>query len=190
MLNQLSGSNIIPFKLDITNKESIQNFLNKIKNDSIYALINCAGGGGGPYFSNILEEDQEYFDNAFKLNASSTFNLIKYIYPKMINEENPIIINITSIAAHQIFQSSSSYTIAKHSQSVLSQILRRDLSDFGIRLTEIVPGTVNSHNNPSQNISIAPQDISDLIKYLLSTKGNVNINRVYISHLKEVPFLS
>ncbi len=108
----------------------------------------------------------------------------------MISEENPIVINITSIAAHQIFSSSSPYTVAKHSQSILSQILRRDLANFGIRLTEIVPGTVNSHNDPNQNISIEPDDISDLIKYLLSTKGNVNINRVYISHLKEIPFLS
>lgn len=168
----------------------MQNLLNYIKDDTIYALINCAGGGGGPYFSNILEEDQEYFNSAFNLNTSSTFNLIKNIYPKMNKDDSPIIVNITSIAAHQIFQSSSTYTIAKHSQSVMSQILRRDLSNLGIRLTEVVPGTVNSHNDPNQNVSIKPEDIADLVKYLLSTSSNVNINRVYLSHTKEIPFLS
>lgn len=108
----------------------------------------------------------------------------------MLNENNPIIINITSIAAHQIFQSSSTYTVSKHSQSILSQILRRDLSNIGIRLTEVVPGSVNSHDDPNQNISITPNDVADLIFYLLNINSNVNINRVYLSHLKEIPFLS
>lgn len=103
---------------------------------------------------------------------------------------NPIVINITSISAYQIFNCSSAYTISKHSESVMSKILRRDLAQKGIRLTEIVPGTVNSYEDPNNQISISTNDVSDLIEFILNTDGNVNINTVFLSHTKEVPFLS
>jgi len=140
--------------------------------------------------NNILQEEQEYLDNAFNLNASSTFNLIKKVYTKMKIENNPIIINITSISANQIFRCSSAYTISKHAESIMSKILRRDLSDLGIRLTEILPSTVNSYNDLNNKNSILPEDIADLVYFMLSNSGNVNLNTVYISHTKEVPFLS
>lgn len=183
-----SNENISIIELDITNKNSINEFLNKIENIEIYSLINCAGGGGGPMYTNILQEEQEYLNNAFNLNTSSTFNLIKQVYPKMKND--PIIINITSISAYQIFKSSSAYTISKHSESIMSKILRRDLAEVGIRLAEIVPSTVNSYKDENNKISLNPEDIAELVNFMLNAPTHVNFNTVYINHTKEVPFLS
>lgn len=176
--------------MDITDKNSIDKFLEKINNLEIYSLINCAGGGGGPMYNNILQEEKEYLNNAFNLNTSSTFNLIKNIYPKMKIENNPIIVNITSISANQIFRCSSAYTISKHAESIMSKILRRDLADLNIRLTEILPSSVNSYEDPDNKNSILPEDIADLVYFMLNNSGNVNLNTVYVSHTKEVPFLS
>lgn len=141
-------------------------------------------------FNNILQEEQEYLNNAFNLNASSTFNLIKNIYPKMNKENNPIVINITSISANQIFKCSSAYTISKHSESIMSKILRRDLSELGIRLAEILPSTVNSYYDKNNLNSVYPEDIAELVNFMLKISGHVNLNTVHVSHTKEVPFLS
>jgi NADP-dependent 3-hydroxy acid dehydrogenase YdfG len=108
----------------------------------------------------------------------------------MKNEENPIIINITSIAGYQIFRSSSPYTMSKHSQAIMSKILRRDLAPHGIRLTEFVPGSVNSHKDSSQSGSIMPEDIAEIVSFIVKSKSPVNINTIYVSHIKDVPFLS
>lgn len=185
----LSSQNIIPFELDITDSSSIQNLIDSIDGD-IYGLINCAGGGGGPMKFDILEEEQEFLDKSFNLNVSSTFNLIKAIAPKMKRSHNPIVINITSIAGEQIFRCSSAYTISKHAQSVMSKILRRDLSAQGIRMTEVLPGSVNSHRQENENSSIMPEDIADAISFIVKSKGSVNVNAIYISHLLDIPFLS
>jgi NADP-dependent 3-hydroxy acid dehydrogenase YdfG len=188
-LSSYSG-NIIPIELDITSTESVKNLNNIISDVSIHALINCAGGGGGPMKTNILEEEQEFLNNSFDINVSSTFNLIKSVYPRMKSEDSPIIINITSIAGYQIFSSSSPYTMSKHSQAIMSKILRRDLAPHGIRLTEIVPGSVNSHRDKSQSAAIMPEDVAEIVSFIVKSKSPVNINTIYVSHIQDVPFLS
>lgn len=192
LLNTLSSysGNITPIEFDITSTESVKNLTNIISDVNIHALINCAGGGGGPMKNNILEEEQEFLNNSFDLNVSSTFNLIKSVYPRMKNEENPIIVNITSIAGYQIFKSSSPYTMSKHSQAIMSKILRRDLAPHGVRLTEVVPGSVNSHKDNSQNGSIVPEDVAEIVSFIVKSKSPVNINTIYVSHILDVPFLS
>ncbi len=185
-----TSANITPFQLDITDANSVNALIAHISGNEVYALINCAGGGGGPMKFNILEEEQEYLDKSFNLNVSSTFNLIKSVSRLMSKENNPIVVNITSIAAQQIFQCSSAYTISKHSQSIMSKVLRRDLAPIGIRLTEILPGSVNSHRQENQNASVMPEDIADIVSFVVGSKGTVNINTIYVSNILDVPFLS
>ncbi len=137
-----------------------------------------------------MEEEPEYLENAFKINSSSTFNLTKNIVPLLINSENPIIINITSVSGYEVFRASSAYTIAKHAESVLTKILRRDLSNLGIKVTEIVPSSVNSHEDPLQKNSISPNDIADIVYFICSLDKTVNINSISVGNVKELPFLA
>lgn len=192
LLNELASSNnnIIPYQLDISNKEEIINFKNYIADKKISILVNCAGGGGGPYFNDILQEEPEYLENAFKTNASSTFNLTKNVVPSLINSDNPIVVNITSVSGHEVFRASSAYTIAKHSESILTKILRRDLSNLGIKVTELIPSSVNSHKDPLQQNSISPEDIADIVYFICSLDKSININSISVGHIKELPFLS
>ena len=191
LLDKIAKENpgIVPFELDITDKSSIKKLIDSIDGD-VYGLVNCAGGGGGPMNLDILDEEQDFLDKSFNLNVSSTFNLIKSTLPKMQGESNPIVINVTSIAAEQIFRCSSAYTISKHAQSVMSRVLRRDLSSRGIRLTEILPGSVNSYREEGNASSIMPEDIADIVSFIVKSKGTVNVNAIYVSHLLDVPFLS
>ena len=130
-------------------------------------------------------------NNDFILNTSSTFNLTKAVVPKMSPSDNPIIINITSIAGHEIFNATPSYTIAKHAQSVLTDILRRDLSQYNIRVSEIIPSSVNSQDSlEMSDKSLHPSDIADIVSYICNTKKHVDINSISIGHVKEIPFCS
>jgi len=183
--------NIIPFKLDITDNDSISGLSKYISDKSISILVNCAGGGTSEFKDNILNQNAEDISSDFILNTSSTFNLIKSVVPKMNISDNPIIINITSIAGHEILNATPSYTIAKHAQSVLTNILRRDLAKSGVRVSEIIPSSVNSHNNPSMSDKcLDPSDIADIVSYICNTKKHVDINSISIGHVKEIPFCS
>lgn len=183
--------NVIPFRLDITDSNSINGLVDFISNKTISVLVNCAGGGTSEFKRNILHQSFDEINNDFILNASSTFNLTKSIVPKMSPSDSPIIINITSVAGHEIFNATPSYTIAKHAQSVLTDLLRRDLSQSGIRVSEIIPSSVNSHNNPIMaDKSLYPSDVADIVKYICNTKKYVDINSISIGHVKEIPFCS
>lgn len=183
--------NIIPFRLDITDPNSINGLIDFISNKTISVLVNCAGGGTSEFKNNILHQNFDDMNNDFILNASSTFNLTKAIVPKMSPSDNPIIINITSIAGHEIFNATPSYTIAKHAQSVLTDILRRDLSQHNIRVSEIIPSSVNSQGDSGiSDKSLDPSDIADIVSYICNTKKHVDINSISIGHVKEIPFCS
>lgn len=185
------SKNVIPFKLDITDTNSIAGLVNFISNKTISVLVNCAGGGTSEFKNNILHQSFDDINNDFILNTSSTFNLTKSVIPKMSPSDNPIVINITSIVGHEIFNSTPSYTIAKHSQSVLTSILRRDLAQSNIRVSEIIPSSVNSQNNPDMSDkSLDPSDIADIVYYICNTKKHVDINSISIGHVKEIPFCS
>jgi NADP-dependent 3-hydroxy acid dehydrogenase YdfG len=80
--------------------------------------------------------------------------------------------------------------MSKHSQAIMSKILRRDLAPHGIRLTELVPGSVNSHRDNSQSGSIMPEDVAEIVSFIVKSKSPVNINTIYVSHILDVPFLS
>ena len=183
--------NVIPFKLDITDPNSINGLVDFISDKTISIIVNCAGGGTSEFKSNILHQSFDDINNDFILNASSTFNLTKAVVPRMSPSDNPIIINITSISGHEIFNASPSYTIAKHAQSVLTDILRRDLAQYGIRVSEIIPSSVNSHNNPEMSDrTLNPSDIADIVTYICNTKKHVDVNSISIGHVKEIPFCS
>lgn len=129
--------------------------------------------------------------DAFNLNTASTLNLINKVIPHISLDNSPIIINITSVAGHEVFDGDAGYTIAKHSQSIMSKILRKDLAPMGIRVTEIAPSSVNSYNNNDmEGRSISTKDLSDLVFYICNTNKYVDINYISISHVKELPFLS
>lgn len=183
--------NVIPFSLDITDPNSINRLIDFISNKTISVLVNCAGGGTSEFKNNILHQNFDDMNNDFILNTSSTFNLTKAVVPKMSPSDNPIIINITSIAGHEIFNATPSYTIAKHAQSVLTDILRRDLSQYNIRVSEIIPSSVNSQDSlEMSDKSLHPSDIADIVSYICNTKKHVDINSISIGHVKEIPFCS
>jgi NADP-dependent 3-hydroxy acid dehydrogenase YdfG len=185
------SESIIPYGLDITNSSSLDYLEEFISDKEISIIVNCAGGGTSDFKDNILNQEFDDMNNDFILNVSSTFNLIKRVVPRMNPSKNPIVINITSVSGHEIFNTSPSYTVAKHAQAVMTDILRRDLSKLGIRVSEIIPSSVNSNSNPEMSgRSLDPSDIADLVRHICNTKPHIDINTISISHVKEVPFCS
>lgn len=189
-MSDIKSENITPIYLDITDDSSIDKLIEFVKDKKISIIINCAGGSNS-YTEHIYKQNRSNLIEAFNLNTASTLSLINQMLPYIDMDNDPIIINITSIAGHEIFNADSAYTIAKHSQSIMSKILRKDLSPMGIRVTELAPSSVNSiRNNDLFDRTLEPEDIADLIFYICSVKKHVDINYISIGHVKELPFLT
>jgi NADP-dependent 3-hydroxy acid dehydrogenase YdfG len=68
----------------------------------------------------------------------------KALIPRLVASGDGLIVTITSIAAVETYDNGSGYTAAKHAQSALHRTLRGELLGQPVRITEILPGMVET----------------------------------------------
>lgn len=130
--------------LDITQKESIENAvkLGYERFENIDILVNNAGYG---YRSSIEEGDQDDVDLLFNTNFFGPIELIKAVLPKMRQNKNGAIINVSSIAAVRSAVGSGYYAASKAALELMSDGLMKELKPLGIKVMIVEPGSFRTH---------------------------------------------
>lgn len=143
-LNRLAaelGEQAQPLPCDVTDysrvKAAIDSFL--AKNGAIDVLINNAGLG---YFDTLIGGKIEEWHTMVDVNIKGVLNCIHCALPSII-ESHGHVINLGSLASHQVFPNSGVYCATKHALIAISDSLRIELPDK-IRVTTISPGSVDT----------------------------------------------
>jgi short-subunit dehydrogenase len=108
---------------------------------NIDILVNNAGIA---YTANLKETPLEDWQQVINLNLTSVFQCIQGILPLMRQRNSGTIINVASIAAKQSFPQWGAYSVSKAGLLALSQTLAQEERAYGIRVTAICPGAVNT----------------------------------------------
>jgi NADP-dependent 3-hydroxy acid dehydrogenase YdfG len=134
--------NIALVRADVTKKEEVQQMVDEALNrfGNIDVLINNAGIG---YFNPIKDSTLEEWDSMIDTNIKGLLYCIHAVLPHMLKNEEGHIINLASVAAHNVFPNNVVYCSTKHAVHAISQGLRLELSDK-IKVTTISPGAVNT----------------------------------------------
>ena len=142
-LEGLAGGRITPLMLDVTDGNSIDAAVDKITADgaSLYGLINNAGASTmGPLEKLPLDEWRALYEtNVFGLVA-----MTRAVLPQMRAAGRGRIVNIGSIAGRIASPFHSVYSSSKHAVEGLSDSLRRELLPYGIKVSVIRPGPINT----------------------------------------------
>lgn len=128
-------------QLDVTDRSSIKNAIQAIlkKEGKIDVLVNNAGIGiTGP----IEETPSEEIRKAFETNFFGAIEVMKSVLPQMRKQKSGLIINITSIAAYTGLPFRGIYSACKSALEIITESIRMEVKDFGIRVTNIAPGDV------------------------------------------------
>ena len=130
-------------KLDVDNKESITSAIKKIITDTgrLDVLINNAGYG---QFGCTEDVTIEEFRKQFETNFFSIVKIIQEVAPIMRKQCSGIIVNIGSIVGRMGLPGSSAYISTKFALEGLSECLRYELGQFGIKVTIIEPGVIKT----------------------------------------------
>ena len=126
-------------RLDVADEKSIKNAIETIinKEGKIDVLLNNAGVGiTGP----IEETPYEEIKNAFDINFNGPIQVIKAVLPYMRKQNSGLIINITSIAGYMGLPYRGIYSATKGALELVTESLRMETKDFGIKITNIAPG--------------------------------------------------
>lgn len=129
--------NIIPFYIDMTKPESIENAseIIKEKTDQVDTLINAAGCvvAGAVEEINIDEIRKQ-----FEVNTFSNLNFTQKLLPLLNNSK---IINISSMASYGIFPFISPYCASKRALDILFNALQIEYGNR-IKCISIKPGVI------------------------------------------------
>ena len=154
---------------------------------AIDVLINNAGNAHG--LSPIQDGDLDDWDAMIDINVKGLLYVSKAVIPKMIAQENGHIINIGSIAGKEVYPNGNVYCASKFAVDALNKSMLIDLNQYGIRVGAIHPGMVETEfgevrykgdkdraaNTYKGLQPLTPEDIADIIHFVLSRPYHVNI---------------
>ena len=154
-------------------------------------MVNNAGlAHSGP----ISETDIETWNKIFKVNARAPFFLSKAAIPFLKKNENPIIINISSVVGFKGYAGQAAYASSKHALTGFTKVLAKEVQRDGIKVHLISPGGVNTEmvqemrpDIDSEQL-IQPEEIAELVQFLVTRKGKGTIDHFYIRRQSGLAF--
>lgn len=191
-LSQITEVKTIQF--DVRDKEAVFNAVESLENEwkNIDVLINNAGNAHGlaPFDTADLEDLEAMID----INVKGLIYVSKAIIPILKESSNAHIINLSSIAGKEVYPNGGTYCASKAAVESLSKGMRYDLLPYGIKVSNIAPGAVETefslvrfkgNQELSDNVykgfePLAGEDIANAIEYLLQQPEHVQIADVTI----------
>jgi len=153
-------------------------------------LVNNAGIGGGGVIHN---HDVERWDEVMAVNLRGPFLMARYALPHMREQKSGHIVNISSESALRHYAGNGAYGISKHALNDLAEYIQVENQDLNIRVDTICPGMVltpMSEGSPGLDPEkcLTPEDISDLVVWLVSRRRNVKIGTPILIQTMENPW--
>ncbi len=173
--------NLIPIKLDITNRKDVQDCFEKLKQIDLLPniLINNAGITSDQLFIRMKDED---WDSVIETNLTGTFNLSKIFIKNMIKNKSGRIINISSISGLMGNPGQVNYASSKAALSGFTKSLAKEVGSRNITVNSVAPGYIETDmtafmedDAKSSIIKSIPlgrigdvSDVSELVMFLAS----------------------
>lgn len=173
---------------DIRERKQVEDFCrNEIADQQIDVLVNNAGLASG--LSPLHEGDIDDWEKMIDTNVKGLLYITRELAPRMVDSGSGHIINVGSIAGVEVYPNGNVYCATKHAVRAISEGLRKELFDKGIRVTNIAPGLVETEfsivrfhgdkeraDNVYQGMSpLTAQDIADCIVFAASRPAHVNV---------------
>ncbi|MBO0930481.1 SDR family NAD(P)-dependent oxidoreductase [Fibrella aquatilis] len=109
---------------------------------AIDILVNNAGNAHG--LSAIQDGDVADWDAMIDGNVQGLLYVSRAVVPGMVARQRGHIVNISSIAGKQTYANGAVYCASKAAVEALSTGMRLDLTQHGIKVTNIAPGAVET----------------------------------------------
>lgn len=185
---------VLSLCFDVRNKNSVKASIDSLKGKwrNIDVLINNAGLALG--LSPIQEGDIDDWETMIDTNVKGLLYISRNIMPLMIKNKSGHIINIGSIAGKETYANGNIYCATKHAVSSITEAMRIDMLKYGVKVTQICPGAVNTEfstvrfkgdKQAADNVykgfdPLKPEDVADVIFYTTTLPKHVNINDLLI----------
>ena len=185
---------VFTLSFDVRNSDDVNNAINSLPEEfkNIDVLINNAGNAHGldPISNGNIEDWNAMMDG----NVKGLLYVSQPIINLMKERQTGHIINISSVAGRQTYANGVVYCASKKAVDVISEGMRLELTEFGIKITNIQPGAVETDfskvrfKGDEERAAtvyagyepLIAEDIADAIAYSINVPERVSIAEMTI----------
>jgi NADP-dependent 3-hydroxy acid dehydrogenase YdfG len=189
-----NGTKVLSLCFDVRNYDEVKTAIASIPNNwrAINVLVNNAGlaSGLGTLENGLIEDWEKMIDT----NLKGLLYTTREVIPLLKTSEQAQIINIGSIAGKEVYANGNVYCSTKHAVDALNKAMRIELLPYGIKVTAIHPGMVETefsivrfHGDEERAKKVYEgltplyaEDIAETIYWVASRPDHVNINELTI----------
>lgn len=137
------GNKVITVKTDVTDPQSLGNFVDQTVNQlgKIDILINCAGI---TIKKPILEQTLDEWNKVIGVNLTAVFLGGKLVVPRMMKTGGGKIINFCSMGSYVSIKTSGAYCAAKGGLLQLTKVMAMEWAPYNIQVNAVAPGFFNT----------------------------------------------
>jgi NADP-dependent 3-hydroxy acid dehydrogenase YdfG len=179
---------------DVKNRADVWRQIESLDSEwnQIDVLINSAGNAHGK--AALHEDDMDNWDEMIDANVKGLLYVSKAVMPQMMKRKRGYIVNLSSIAGKEVYAGGAVYCASKAAVESISQAMRLELVDYGIRVCNIAPGVVETNFSmvrfkgdkaKSDAVysgwdTLKAKDIADTIMYVLNAPSHVQLADILI----------
>lgn len=181
-------------ELDVRDRLAVDQAVATLPPDfaAIDILVNNAGKARG--LAKLHEADIADHEEMIDTNVKGLLYCSRAVVPGMVKRGSGHIVNIGSIAGHEVYPNGSVYCASKHAVDALTKGLRLDLVDTPIRVSTVDPGLVETefslvrfHGDEERARKVyqgykplTADDIADTILWIVERPAHVQIAEIII----------
>jgi NADP-dependent 3-hydroxy acid dehydrogenase YdfG len=179
---------------DVRDKGAVLAMIGSLPDEwkNIDILVNNAGNAHG--LGSLDEGDTDDWDAMIDGNVKGLLYVSKAVIPLLLERGRGHIVNISSIAGKQTYANGAVYCASKAAVEVLSEGMRLELTQHGIKVTNVAPGAVETEfslvrfkgdESRAEKVyqgfdPLQASDIADAIFYAVNAPDRVTIADITI----------
>jgi NADP-dependent 3-hydroxy acid dehydrogenase YdfG len=176
--------------LDVTDPASVEAFAGQVPVAAL--LVNNAGLSRG--LDPVGTGQEAHWREMMETNVMGLLRVTRALLPALERAPRAHIVNVGSIAGTEVYPGGAGYTASKHAVHAISRTLRLELVGRPIRVTEVLPGMVETEFSLVRFDGDAARaarvyeglqplsagDVADCIAWAVSRPPHVNIDEIVV----------
>ncbi len=187
------------FAADLTRQDDVEALRDHLAEfDRVDVLVNNAGGARG--LDRVEDGRVEDWLWMYEANVLAVQRITTALLPLLRATAavagNADIVNITSIAAAEVYEGGAGYNAAKAAEAAVSRALRLELAGEPLRVIEVAPGMVKTEEFSLRRFAgdqeradevyqgvedpLTAEDVAEVIAFAVGLPGHVNLDHVTV----------
>jgi NADP-dependent 3-hydroxy acid dehydrogenase YdfG len=154
-------------------------------------LVNNAGGARG--LDSVLDGDIDDWRWMYEANVLGTLQVTQALFGELTRTPAPQVINIVSVAGRWGYPGGAGYNAAKFGETALSEVMRIEFADAGVRVCQIDPGRVKTDFSLNRlrdaakadavyadKLNLSAGDIAETVRWVADRPAHMDVDTVMI----------